>query len=147
MSKRAIGKHGQSTALDKDLHLSAGVQGVKQNIIGILQHDLREEQLAAGKAVAGLRAKDLNADAAVAAGMVEGTAHHRAMGIVGRLSPGIVDQKTGSIAVKAAIDEYIVAAVIDAAVQILGALHIGEHMKFTVMADVDTGTTIENMAV
>ena len=133
-----VGKHGQTAALDMDLHLAAGVEGIKDDVLGIFQYDMGEEQLTASKAIAAVCAQDPNSHTAVSVRMVEGTSHRRAMRVVRRLSLGIINEEGFFVAIKAAVHENIVAAVVDTAVTAL-ACHDGiEHMVFAEIGNIDT---------
>ena len=81
-------------------------------------------------------------DAAVSGSVVKGTAHRGAVGVIGRLSLGIVDQKSLLIAVKTAVDKHIVAAVVDTAVQAFAGHDVGEHMVLTEMGNVNTRAAV-----
>ena len=89
----------------------------------------------------------MNTDALIVAGVVEGAANHRTMGIIDGLAHGIVDQKCDFILIKAAVDKHIVSAVIDAAIQAPVAKHIGEHMILAEMLQIDTSAASDHVAI
>ena len=68
-----------------------------------------------------LNVKKQKPDALILTHMVEGAAYHRAVGIVGRLSFPIVYHKSGLVAVEGASHKDIIAAVVDASVEIFVA--------------------------
>ena len=67
--------------------------------------------------------------------------------MIGRFHADVVDHKAEPITIKGAIDKLVVAAVIDAAVAILAALHVGEGVILAEMRDVDAGAAVEDMAI
>jgi hypothetical protein len=67
--------------------------------------------------------------------------------IVERLSPRVVNNESRSIGIKAAVDEYVVAAVVDTAVKVGAAEHICKLVKFAVVVNVNTYTATDDMAV
>ena len=80
-------------------------------------------------------------------GVVKGAGCAGAVGIVVGLFLAVIDKITYSVAIKATANEHIVAAVINAAVQISGAGHIGEVVVLAEMADVDAGAAVVDAAI
>ena len=130
-----------------DGDLAAVVHTVKNDAVAVFQNGLGEEHLAAAEHVAVARTQKLDADALVFIGVIEGTAHRGAVGIVVGLTTGIVDKEAGHVGIEAAVDEHVVAAIIDAAVKAGTAEDVGEFVVLAEMGDIDAGAAVPDMAV
>ena len=143
----AIRNADNAVTFDTDIHILAEIKVCKLDSGGIFHLNVREEHLAACKHIARCRTQDSDTHALVEIGVIEGAGCAGAVGIVLGLLFAVINEVADGIAVKAAAHKYIVATVVDAAVQIPGAGHIGEVMELAEMADVDTGTAVVDTAV
>lgn len=140
-------KHGELTALNGDLSVSSEIHGVKLNSDGIFHDDLRIEILASREYVAAIGTADENTDPTVISAMVEGTSHHRAVSVVPCISVRIVNRESDLIGVESAVHENVISAVIETAVEIFTAVHIGKLVILAEMRNADTRAAIDDMTV
>ena len=69
--------------------------------------------------------------------MIESASYGRAVGIVLCHAVAVVDQKAQRVSAEIAVQEDIVSAVVDTAVEVAVGTNIGKFMKFTEIRDPD----------
>ncbi|MBR7165573.1 MAG: hypothetical protein IKD18_04770 [Clostridia bacterium] len=79
--------------------------------------------------------------------MIEGTAHARAVGVVFALILTVVNEKALTVGVKGAGGEYVVAAVVDTAVNIMGADDARKLIVFAETGNKNTRAASVNAAI
>ena len=145
--KHTIREEDLFSSLDPDLLICTKVCGGKDDVGRVLHHDLGIKTLATGKNVAVGGTLQQNTDAMILVTVIEGAACDRSVRVIGGLLPRIVDDKSDFIGVKQTCGKDVVSTVIDAAVKVARGMNIRKAMIFAVMRDMNTGPTVEHMAV
>jgi len=135
--ENAIGEENGPLPFEVDFGILSAVEVVKLDPGGIFHYDLGIEDLTVGEYIAAVCTEDHDSDALIFVCVVKGASYDGSVRIVGGLSFGVIDQKAPDVGVEGTTHKYIVAAVVDASIQIGIAVHIGKLMKFAEMADID----------
>ena len=113
----------------------------------ILDNGSAEANLAAIKYVTVVAVQNLNTDTRIISRMMKYAADTSSVGIVRGLSLAVVHQETILATAEIAIDEHIIATVVDAAIQAAEAPNVRELVKLAPIRHIDASAAVADLSV